>query len=70
MAFGALGAIGRKLNLLSVKAIYETCMVPVLLYGCENWVTTDASISILESLNCKIVRRILRLHKSHSLLSS
>ena len=45
-------------------------MIPVLLYGCENWVLTDANITTLESFQCEIGRRILRLSKSHSLLST
>ena len=39
-AFGALGAFNGKLNPLSGRAIYETCVIPVLLYGCENWIMT------------------------------
>ena len=69
-AFGALGAFKGKLNPLTGKAIYETCVIPVLLYGCENWVLTDANITTLESFQCEIGRRILRLSKSHSLLST
>ena len=60
-AYGALRAFGGKLNPLSGKAIYETCVVPVLLYGCESWVLSDTSTTILESFQGEIDRRILRL---------
>ena len=69
-AFGALGAFNGKLNPLSGRAIYETCVIPVLLYGCENWIMTDTNISILESFQGEIGRRILRLSKIHSILST
>ena len=29
-----------KLNPLSGKALFEVCIIPILLYGCENWVLT------------------------------
>ena len=45
-------------------------MIPTLLYGCENWVLSDANITILEAFQGEISRRILRLSKSHSLLST
>lgn len=46
------------------------CVIPVLLSGCENWVLSDANIIILEAFQGEIGRRILRLSKSHSLLST
>ena len=59
-----------KLNPLTGRAIYETCVIPVLLYDCEDWVLSDANIIILEAFQGEIGRRILRLSKSHSLLST
>ena len=69
-ALGALGAFQGKLNPLTGKSIYETCVIPVLLYGCENWILTDANIVALESFQGEIGRRILKLSKSHSLLAT
>ena len=68
--FGSLGAFMGKLNPLTGRAIYETCVIPVLLYGCENWVLSDDNIIILEAFQGEIGRRILQLSKSHSLLST
>ena len=45
-------------------------MIPVLLYGCENWIMTDTNISILESFQGEIGRRILHFSKFHSILST
>ena len=36
-AFFAFGGFQGKLNPISTRCIFETCVVPVLLYGCENW---------------------------------
>ena len=69
-AFGSMGAFKGKLNPLTGKAIYETCVIPILLYGCENWILSDNNISMLEAFQGEIGRRILRLSKSHSLLST
>jgi len=40
-SYGTLGAFQGKLNPIFGKTIYETCAVPILLYGCENWILTD-----------------------------
>ena len=56
----AFFAFQGKLNPLTGKSIYENCVIPVLLYGCENWILTDANIAALESFG-EIGRRILHL---------
>ena len=39
---GSIGAFQGDLSPLSTKSIIiETCVMPVLLYGCENWVVTE-----------------------------
>ena len=65
-AYGAMGAFHGKLNPLSGRAIYETCVIPVLLYGSENWFLTDALLQKLESFQAEIGRRILTLSTFHS----
>ena len=45
-------------------------MVPVLLFGCENWMLTDSMLHQLESFQGEIGRRILKLSKYHSTLST
>ena len=47
-AFGAMGGFQGKLNPISTRCIFETCVVPVLLYGCENWILTDSLLHKLE----------------------
>jgi hypothetical protein len=69
-AFGALGAFQGKLNPLSSRSVFETCVTPVLLYGCENWFLTDTLLQQLEAFQGEIGRRILRLSKYHSTLAT
>ena len=62
-AFGAMGAFQGQLNPVSTRSIYETCVVPVLLFGSENWILTDSMLG-------EIGRRMLKLSKYHSTLST
>ena len=68
LAFGAMGAFQRQLNPVSTRSIYETCVVPVLLFGSENWILTDSMLHQLESFQGEIGRRMLKLSKYHSTL--
>ena len=69
-AFGAIGAFQGQLNPISGRSIYETCVIPSLLFGCENWVLTDSMLHKLEAFQGEIGRRILKLSKHHSTLST
>ena len=59
-AFGNISVFHGSLNPLSGRSIFETCIVPILLYSCETW------IKMLECFQCEIGRRILHLPKHHS----
>ena len=69
-AFGALGAFHGKLNPLSGKTIFDTCVIPILLFGSENWILTDSLLDSLEAFQGEIGRRILKLSKFHSTLAT
>ena len=58
-----------KLNPLSGKALFEVCIIPILLYGCENWVLTTTLLTQLERFQSEIGRRILQLSRNHSSIS-
>jgi hypothetical protein len=58
------------LNTLSGRSLFEVCVVPILLYGCENWHLTSTLICQLESFQGEIGRRILKLTPYHSTYSS
>ena len=65
-AYGAKGAFQGQLNPLSGRAIFESCVLPVLMYGSENWYVTDSLMAKLEAFQEEIGRRILRLPRHHS----
>ena len=69
-AFGAMGAFHGRLNPISSKTIYDVCIVPILLYGSENWILTVSLLDRLEAFQGEIGRRILKLSKFRSLHSS
>ena len=63
---GSIGAFSGELNPLSTSSIFETCVVPKLLYGCEIWLLDTSCLKKLEQFQHEIGRRILRLSKFHS----
>ena len=68
-AFFALGntdTFHGTLNPLSGRSIFEVCIIPTLLYGCETWLLDASTIKMLECFQCEISRRILHLPKYHS----
>ena len=67
--FGGMGAFQGNLNPMSGRTIFETCVLPILLYGCENWVLTEDILLALEKFQGEIGRRILKLSKFHSTLA-
>ena len=71
--FFALGSTGCFLgysNPLSAREIVDICVIPTLLYGAENWILDDISLNLLERFQAELGRRILKLSKHHSSLST
>ena len=64
--YGSIYAFQGKLSPVSCCSIVETCVLPVLLYGVENWVLSPESIRMLDSFQGEIAKRILRLPKWYS----
>ena len=63
---GSIGAFHGKLNPLSGSSIFDTCIVPILLFGCETWILDTSILDLLERFQCEIGRRILKLSKFHA----
>ena len=66
-AFFGLGSTGvyhGKLNPLSSSSIFESFVLPVLLYGCETWMLDATCIQALDRFQCEIGRRISKHHPS------
>ena len=64
--YSAIGVFQGDLSPLSSRAVVESCVMPVLLYGCEKWVLTEQLISRLETFQGKLAKRILKLPKQAS----
>ena len=62
-ANGQLGAFQGLLNPLSSRSIIESCIIPILLYGSENWVLNYSLLEALESFQAEPGRRVLKLPK-------
>ena len=56
---GSTGAFHGKLNPLSASSIFETCIIPILLFGSETWLLDNTCLQALERFQCEIGRRIL-----------
>ena len=65
-ANGQLGAFHGLLNPSSSRSIVESCVLPVLLYGSENWVLNRSLLQALESFQAELGRRVLKLPKFSS----
>ena len=63
-AFGSMGAFQGQISPLSGQSIFEQCVIPILLYGSENWFLTEPLLRKL--VQEEIGRRILRLTRFHS----
>ena len=63
---GRLGAFQGELNPLSSCRVFETSIIPILLYGSETWLLDSTSLNSLESFQHEIGCRILRLPKFYA----
>lgn len=69
-ALGASGCFLRTSSPLSAKSMFENCVRPTLLYGAENWILSDSTLALLETFQAEIGRRILKVSKYHSKIST
>ena len=58
--YGSIGVFQGDICPLSSKSVLECCVIPVLLYGCENWIFTEPLCQKLESLQSELVNRMLK----------
>ena len=59
---GSSGCFLGHSNPISAREVMETCVMPTLLYGAENWILDEACLDLLERFQAEIGRRILRYH--------
>ncbi len=65
-AFGRIEAFQGHLNPLSANSIYESCVIPLLLYGSDTWLLDSTTIHLLDRFQNEIGRRIVKLQKNTS----
>ena len=44
----------------SSRSVLESCVMPVLLYGTENWELTERLVKKMETFQGELVKRILK----------
>ena len=55
--YGSIGVFHGDICPLSSNSVLECCVIPVLLYGCENCILTEPLCQKLESLQSELVKR-------------
>ena len=65
-AYGSLGLFKGDLSPLSGRSMVETCILPILLYGTENWCLSQNSIQMLDSFLGELSKRLLKLPRWYS----
>ena len=58
--FGSIGVFQGDISPLSSRSVLESCVMPVLLYGSENWMLLDSLLNKLEAFQGELVKRVLK----------
>ncbi len=56
---GSIGAFQGDLSPLSTKSVILTCVLPVLLYGCENWILSEDNLAKVNSAVGELCKQAL-----------
>lgn len=59
-SYGSIGAFQGDLNPLSTKSIIDSCVMPILLFGSENWILTESLLNKLEAFLGELAKRALK----------
>ena len=65
-AYGSMGLFQGDLSPLSGHSAVETCILPILLYGFENWCLSQNSVQMLDSFLGELSKRLLKLPRWYS----
>ena len=58
--FGSIGVFQGDISPISSRSVLEMCVMPILLYGSENWILTEGMVKKLETFQGELVKRILK----------
>ena len=64
--YGSIGMFQGDISSLSSRSVIECFVMPILMYGSENWILTEALIDKLEAFQEKLVKRVRKWPKHHS----
>ena len=64
--YGSIGVFQGDISPLSSRSVLECCVMPILMYGSENWILTERLIDKLEAFQGELVKRVLKWPKHHS----
>ena len=65
-SYGSMDVFQGDLSLLSGRSVVETCILPILLYGAENWCLSQNFIQALDSFLGELSKRLLKLPRWYS----
>ncbi len=63
--YGSIGVFQGEISPVSSRSILETCVMPILLYGSENWIMTEGLVDRLEAFQGELAKRVLKWPKHH-----
>ena len=64
--FGNIGVFQGDVSPLSSRAVLESCVMPILLFGCENWILTETLWQKLKAFEGELVKQVLKRLRHHS----
>ena len=56
--FGSIGVFQGDISPLSLRAVLESCVMPVLLSGCEKWIFMETLWQKLEAFQGKVMKHV------------
>ena len=65
-ALGAMNVYNGKCNPLTSLSVFNSCVLPILLYGCETWFLSDPLLNLLDKFKAEVGKRILKLSVTHN----
>ena len=49
-----------RINMNVITKVYETCIIPIIIYGAETWTPTNSEVEYLKKIQNKLIRQLLK----------